>query len=96
MSRKRRSIFLVNNMIGPLLIGSEPSCKKIRKEEKFQDCKHDKQLEEDNFPQNTAQCHLAEPVPVEMIHSQEEIAPTWAHGIHLMHVNGGFGDVGGA
>ena len=69
-------------MIGPLLIGSEPSCKKIRKEEKFQDRKHDKQLEKNNFPQNPAQRHLAEPVPVEMINSQEKIALMRAQGIH--------------
>ena len=62
-----RGCELVKNMIGPLLISCKLRCKEIRKEKKFQDRKHDKQLDKDDFPQGPPQSHPAEAITVESV-----------------------------
>jgi hypothetical protein len=67
----RRSGKLLQNMVGPLFIGSKIGLEIIGKKKHLEDSKHDNELDEDNLPQGTTHGHILKSVAVKRINTDE-------------------------
>jgi hypothetical protein len=61
-------------MISPLLVICKLCLQKIGKEKQFQDTEHDKELDQNDFPEGFAHCHLSEAIPIKIVHPHREMS----------------------